>query len=167
MLRHYDLHKYIFLCKRIYNSINKFCCPYKVCLFHLTYPVYFGNTAQNGHLLFVENYIRKVLTFVHTIDILESVKRYSFNPLYNPYILIIYTPLNEKRSRSGRFSRFRHANISAHLYIVRSKSKTFYFYQIFCLNFLLMKPIFCGPVYKSSQQKYHNDWGKNNQYSIS
>jgi hypothetical protein len=32
-----------------------------------------------------------------TIDILITVKRYSFNPLYNPYILIIYTPLNEKR----------------------------------------------------------------------
>ena len=157
MLRHYDLHKYIFLCKRIHNSINKFCCHYKVCLFHLTYPVYFGNTAQNGHLLFVENYIRKVLTFVHTIDILEPVKRYSFNPLYNPYILIIYTPLNEKRSRSDRFSRFRHAKYERTYVHCALKIKNFYFYQIFCLNFLLMKPIFCGPVYKSSQQKYHND----------
>jgi hypothetical protein len=47
---------------------------------------------------------RNQLTFVTTLDILKSVKRYSFNPLYNPYILIIYTPLNEKRPRGGRFS---------------------------------------------------------------
>lgn len=48
--------------------------------------------------------LRNVLTFEVTIDILMLVKRYSFNPLYNPYILIIYTPLNEKRPLSGRFS---------------------------------------------------------------
>lgn len=48
--------------------------------------------------------LRNVLTFEVAIDILMLVKRYSFNPLYNPYILIIYTPLNEKRPLSGRFS---------------------------------------------------------------
>ncbi len=50
--------------------------------------------------------LRNVLTFEVTIDILMLVKRYSFNPLYNPYILIIYTPLNEKRPCNGRFSFF-------------------------------------------------------------
>ncbi len=33
--------------------------------------------------------LRNVLTFEVTIDILMLVKRYSFNPLYNPYILFI------------------------------------------------------------------------------
>lgn len=47
---------------------------------------------------------RNQLTFAATLAILKSVKRYSFNPLYNPYILIIYTPLNEKRPPRGRFS---------------------------------------------------------------
>ena len=45
-----------------------------------------------------------MLTFKMILAIIISVKRYSFNPLYNPYILIIYTPLNEKRPYNGRFS---------------------------------------------------------------
>lgn len=88
MLHRYDLHK----CTFLYNN------------FYLHIMFTLETLPKSDNCCLVRFIFRNVLTFEVTIDILRLVKRYSFNPLYNPYILIIYTPLNERRSLGGRFS---------------------------------------------------------------
>jgi len=59
---------------------------------------------KTDNLYLLDFIFRKWLTFEVRVAILISVKRYSFNPLYNPYILIIYTPLMKSDHENGRFS---------------------------------------------------------------
>ena len=87
MLRDYHLHIYL----KLYSAI------------YLHFCFFLESFNKTVNSLLVSFVFRKILTFKVIIDILISVKRYSFNPLYNPYILIIYTPLNEKRSHLWPF----------------------------------------------------------------
>lgn len=88
MLHRYDLPKRTFL----------------YMIFNLHILLTLETLPKSDNYCLVGFIFRNQLTFLITIVILKLVKRYSFNPLYNPYILIIYTPLNEKRPFNGRFS---------------------------------------------------------------
>lgn len=83
-----------------YDLLN---CTFLYIDFNLHILLTLETLPKSDNYCLVGFIFRNQLIFVTAIAILKLVKRYSFNPLYNPYILIIYTPLNEKRPYQWSF----------------------------------------------------------------
>ena len=84
-----------------YDLLN---CTFLYIDFNLHILLTLETLPKSDNYCLVGFIFRNQLIFVTAIAILKLVKRYSFNPLYNPYILIIYTPLMKSDHENGRFS---------------------------------------------------------------
>lgn len=104
-----------------YDLLN---CTFLYIDFNLHILLTLETLPKSDNYCLVGFIFRNQLIFVTAIAILKLVKRYSFNPLYNPYILIIYTPLNEKRPSRWSFFIYDHLLFLPFIYFLCHQLRT-------------------------------------------